>query len=286
MPFHLPLFAPLALLILSLIWIIAMKKACKFTPPADAPWPFAASPQLALELATSPLFVTEILGARGTETGGANRASAIRFQKLDFIFILFYVLFFIAVANVSGRGQLLAPFAMGCAIATGLADMLEDLAILRLTGPKPRGSSKAFGQLKWILYFLTLALEGALLLRVTPANVRTVAGFVLGAFLISVAIGGVISSFKGTFNGIDTGAKLSSLGMIGLGDGSCLHRTYARPAAHRRAAHRAPVPLVPHRRPLAAPRSLRPQAGQPLHRHPRRARRLRHRQHDRLSRAK
>ena len=216
MPFHLPLFAPLALLILSLIWIIAMKKACKFTPPADAPWPFAASPQLALELATSPLFVTEILGARGTETGGANRASAIRFQKLDFIFILFYVLFFIAVANVSGRGQLLAPFAMGCAIATGLADMLEDLAILRLTGPKPRGSSKAFGQLKWILYFLTLALEGALLLRVTPANVRTVAGFVLGAFLISVAIGGVISSFKGTFNGIDTGAKLSSLGMIGL----------------------------------------------------------------------
>src|SRR5215470_14427184 len=89
---------PLFLLIILVGWGLWMKKACKFQASKDLRWPFAENPGLALELAESIGDVNAVLDKADTQLGMTNRKAGALLQKLDFVFIPIYSLFFAAVA--------------------------------------------------------------------------------------------------------------------------------------------------------------------------------------------
>ncbi len=213
-------YLPAVLLVLLAAWGGWMKKKCRFQPPPNPVWPMAQNPGLALELADSNQFVNAVLGDAGTELGAANRRAAVLFQKLDFVFIPLYSLFFIVAAMVRASAQnewSLAFPVIGCALLAAIFDVFEDLQILRMVAPAPRGSARLFGQGKWLFYFLTLAAEGLLFWPPeTSATARSLLGGLFSIFLIATAVGGVISSLKGSFTGILSATQVSAAGLIGL----------------------------------------------------------------------
>src|SRR5258708_30337156 len=95
-------FLPLALGVILGSWGAWMTKACKFQMPASPRWPFAENPGLAMELADSDGFVDAVLGNPGTNLGIDNRKAATLLQKLDFVFIPLYTVFFAAAALTLG----------------------------------------------------------------------------------------------------------------------------------------------------------------------------------------
>lgn len=209
--------APLLLLVAGILWGGWMKRRCPFQPSAEPVWPYAENANLALELASSPKHVDQVLGAPDTAEGRNNRASARRLQKLDFVFISLYVLFFAAAGHGAGVTWPRALPVILCAFVTGLFDVLENVAILRLTNSTPRGSVRVYGQLKWFAYFLTVGLEGVLLIfTALPATALSVVKLVVGGLCIAVFAGGAQSSVKGSFNGITTGKNLSALALAAL----------------------------------------------------------------------
>jgi len=208
--------APAAALIVLAAWGARIRTKCKFKLPCDPIWPFAANPGLALELADSAQFVDGVLGRADTPKGGENRRAAVLFQHLDFVFIPLYAIFFMVAAWVVGGWVGFLPAAICVLLAAG-CDVVEDLRILRMVRGDAGGPVKPFGQLKWLFYFATVAAEGVLLLRAGPnVTARAAAGMVLGALLIATALGGAVSSLKGSFTGIMSATKLSALFLIAL----------------------------------------------------------------------
>src|SRR3954451_9981311 len=115
---------PILLLILIALWGARLNKAARFQMPPKPIWPYADNPGLALELADSGLFVDALLGEKTTRVGIANREATARLQKLDFVFIVLYVLFFIAAAWQSDSLRL-SLTAASAAVITGFFDVLE-----------------------------------------------------------------------------------------------------------------------------------------------------------------
>jgi hypothetical protein len=213
-------YLPAVLLILLAVWGGWMRKKGKFKPPPEPTWPMAENPGLALELADSNQFVNAVLGDAGTALGDENRTTAALLQKLDFVFIPLYALFFAVAAMVragAGDDSLRAVPAIGCAFLAAIFDVFENLQILRMIAPAPHSSARRFGQGKWLFYFLTVAAEGILFLpHGTGESARSLAGGLFGIFLIATAAGGVISSLKGSFTGILSATQVSIAGLIGL----------------------------------------------------------------------
>lgn|GEM_PF-1060882 len=207
---------PLVLLLILAAWGIFMQTACKFSLPPNPRWPFAENPGLALELADSSGFADVVLG-KGTTVDSANRQAALRLQKLDFAFIVFYTLFLILTAMLLGGWSRAWPV-VGLALLTAIVDVAEDLKILRVVRGEPGASVKRLGQSKWFFYFVTLAAEGTLFIFGSPfsSNSRVFAGRILGTLLILTGVGGIIAALKGSFNGISSATKVSFFGFIGL----------------------------------------------------------------------
>ncbi|HEU4837753.1 MAG TPA: patatin-like phospholipase family protein [Pyrinomonadaceae bacterium] len=193
--------------------------------PKNPYWPYAENPGLALELAGSLEFVDKVLGkGQGPSSLGqpvdvfaANLKAARRFQFIDFPFIVVYIAFFLSVPLVrspQSRGWIVIAVLAGF---TGILDFIEDFQILRMLRRVPGSSVKIFGQMKWLFYFATLAAEGGLLFfEAGTSPGRENVGKIIGAALIAIAIGGLISSSKGSFEGIMSASKLSALGLLAL----------------------------------------------------------------------
>lgn len=210
-------FTPLLLLLALVVFGILFSALCKFVTPKDPFWPYAEKPGLALELADSLEFVDKVLGKESDDIGNANRKAARRFQFLDFPFIGFYVAFFLSVpwarTGLSGGWVVIVAFAF----LTGILDVIEDLQILRLLRRVKGSSAKFFGQTKWLFYFITLAVEGGLLFfEAGTSPVRATVGKLIGAAVIGIGAGGIISSTKGSFEGISSASNLSALGLLAL----------------------------------------------------------------------
>ena len=209
-------FFPFLLLLILAAWGIGMTKASKIKRPEDPIWPFAENPVLALELADSIEFVNKVLGT--ADIGKANRDAARRLQKLDFVFIVFYVLFFISVPWARSGWSRGVIVIIVLALLTGIFDVIENYQVLRLLRNVEESSAKRFGQTKWFFYFATLGAEGSLFFFEHPmSNVAAVLGKLLGASLIAIAVGGIISSVKGSFDGISSATKLSIPGLLCVG---------------------------------------------------------------------
>jgi hypothetical protein len=218
-------FTPLLILAILAGFGILFNALCKFVTPKDPYWPDAEGPGLALELADSLKVIDRVLGEvkasppdhESDKLAQANRQAARRFQFIDFAFIVFYIAFFLSVPLVrSGlsRGWIAI---LVLAVLTGVFDVIEDVQILGMLRGDERSSAKRFGQTKWVFYFITLATEG--LLFFFDEGTTTVRGEVekaIGAALIAIAIGGIISSSKGSFEGIRSASKLSALGLLAL----------------------------------------------------------------------
>jgi hypothetical protein len=213
---HLSPAVPILLLIPVAIWGAQLNKARRFQMPPKPLWPYVANPGLALELADSGLFVDALLGEKTTRVGIANREAAARLQKLDFVFILLYVLFFVASALQSDH-FFLSLTAIGTAVITGIFDVFENRAILRMIRDTPGAKAITAGKLKWVFYFITLMSQGVVLFAMAPVSGARAAGcLALGFLLVATGTGGVISSMKGSFSGISSAATFSSLGVLGL----------------------------------------------------------------------
>lgn len=207
---------PLLLLLILAAWGVLMKGACRFKMPPDPTWPLPENPGLALELAASPEYVDAILGPADTDDGEDNRKTGRRFQYLDFVFIPLYVLF-LSVAALLRVGWLGGWIVVGPALLTAICDVAEDIQILRLLRGRRGVSARTFGRAKWFFYFASIAAEGFLFFFVQgPSFFRTAAGRLFGLALIALAIGGIISSLKGSFAGINSAAKLSALALLAL----------------------------------------------------------------------
>jgi len=208
---------PIILLAAMAGWSVAIGKRSKFKVPVPPVWPYSDQPGLALELADSAPFVEAILGQPGTTDGIENRKTAAAIQKLDYPFILTYLAFFITVAWEIG-GPTRFWIAAVPALLTAIFDVIEDRRILAVLSNPAAKYPKVYGRAKWLFYFLTLAAEGSLFFAPSPSfSARSLAGFVLGAFLIANGIGGIISSLKGSFNGIRSAVTLSALLLLILG---------------------------------------------------------------------
>jgi|HubBroStandDraft_6_1064221.scaffolds.fasta_scaffold00449_11 hypothetical protein len=202
---------PLVLLILLGIWGAVMNCACKFKSPPKPWWPEAENTGLALELASLPKDITDVLGEVSSPDGVENRKTAIRFQKFDFVFIPLYVLFF-STAAIANGGWSAARAAIAAAVLTGIFDVLEDLQIMNMARGAAGSSARRFGIWKWLFYFVTVAIEGSLCLLVRP----TLVGVGFGVLLLAIGVGGSLSSLRGRFSGILSAAKFSMLGLFGL----------------------------------------------------------------------
>lgn len=207
-------FSSLFILIVLAAFGIYMKQACKFQLPANPVWPFAESPGLALELADSTGFVDQVLGAADPKVGPQNRKAAELFQKLDFVFIPLYTLFF--AVSAWQREKLPGAWpVIGLAILTAIFDVVENIQVLRLLKKTPGASAKGFGKTKWMFYFATLGMEGYLFFSVIREAGATT-GALLGALVMAVAVIGIWQAVRGSFSGIAFAAKLSALCLPGL----------------------------------------------------------------------
>ena len=218
------ILTPLILLAILAGFGALFNKLCKFVTPKEPFWPYAENPGLALELADSLEFVDKVLGKvnasppdESDDIGKTNREAAARFQKIDLVFIVFYIAFFLSVPFVRNGWTLTRGLIVigALAVLTGIFDVIEDRKILRMLRNE-RTSAKRFGQMKWLFYFITLAAEGGLFLVEGGTTVRAVAEKGIGAALIAIAIGGAISSTMGSFEGIRSATKLSALGLLVL----------------------------------------------------------------------
>ena len=208
---------PFLLLVILIAVGIEMKKKCKFKTPEDPLWPEAENPGLALELADSIEFVDKVLGKAGTKTGDDNRKAARKFQQLDFVFIIFYVLFFIAAPLAHSGWSRGVIVVIVLAVLTGIFDVVEDVQILRMLEPVEGSSARAFGKTKWFFYFATLGAEGALLwFGLTTNEMRFRVVEALAIALVAIALGGIIASLKGSFAGIGSASTVSGFGLLAL----------------------------------------------------------------------
>src|SRR5262249_27274925 len=207
---------PLLLLITLVARRLWMKNACKLQATEARSWGWAESPGLALELANSIGDVNAVLDKADTKLGIANRKAGALLQKLDFVFIPIYSLFF-ATAALSLGGWSRGRIVVAIALLTAISDVIEDRRILRMLQGLEDSPAKPFGQAKWFFYFTTLAAEGSLFIfeGAKPGG-RAAAGAVLGAALIAIAVGGIASSLKGSFAGVSSATKLLALGLIAL----------------------------------------------------------------------
>jgi len=158
--------------------------------------------------------VDRLLGKAGTEVGDHNRKAAKLFQKLDFVFIPLYALFFIFSAIYKSGWSKALPV-IGFALMTAILDVSEDIQILRMICGKSTASAKRFGQAKWLFYFATIGLAGYLYFLVIFDSAMTKGAF-LGTLLIVVAVIGICSILRGGFTGISIAAILSVIGLTGL----------------------------------------------------------------------
>jgi len=132
----------------------------RLKPPAGTRLPDGLKPNLASELAESREDIERIVGPSTTREGKANRSILSWLQILDVPFIAGYTLLFIALGRLESTrafpgAPVLGLAACGMALATAVADLLEDAAILRALGGR-EVSVRRFGVPKWLFFYLTL----------------------------------------------------------------------------------------------------------------------------------
>ncbi len=219
---HFPLCYPVTMLVLLVLWAGLMRWLCNLTAVEPMHWPEAESPGLALELAMKQTDVEDVLGKLGTTIGVEKRRIARRQQWFDFVFIVLYVLLFIAIACSLNVGRFACAIVV-LIVAAGIADVLEDIQILKMTADPPSGSAGLFGRAKWVLYFLALGTTGvALLVRVTlflhgaPGThwSEAVIEFPVGSL---AALNGLLAAYSASrrhFYGILSGVQYSALSIV------------------------------------------------------------------------
>jgi hypothetical protein len=111
--------------------------------------------------------------------------------------------------------------AIGAALLTGVFDVFEDLQIIRLARSVQNSSAKRFGRPKWLLYFLTLGLEGALLLPRAlsasgPITISWLCICLASALCILTALLGIYGALQASFERIASAGKLSAFAVVGL----------------------------------------------------------------------
>jgi hypothetical protein len=164
--------------------------------PSGHALPGGLKPTLAAELARSRAEIDQIVGPAGSPEGESNR-SILRWQQyLDLPFIAGYVLLFLVLGQLESTlsfagAMVLSLAARGMAAAAGLADVLEDLAILRALGGKEI-SVRRFGIPKWLFFFLALLGESALFFFF-PASSPVQHGFavLIGILFLLAGLGGL-----------------------------------------------------------------------------------------------
>ncbi len=211
-----PSAIPAIVAVVTAVWASLLARVSRrFKAAPDPIFPFAQNQGLALELCASASEANAILGKSGTDIGDENRRVAASVQKLDFVFILLYVAFFIATALVLAPWPACWP-AVASAVVTGIFDYWEDFRILGALRPNTNfRPPKPIGQMKWLFYFLTLGIEGVLLFQYgVGKGGKGAMGMAFAALPVVTAIWGFYSSIRGSFKGILSGSRLSALGLL------------------------------------------------------------------------
>ncbi len=126
-------------------------------------------PGLAMEFASSAADVNNVLTPE-TESrpDSVLKSHIIRQQYLDFIFIaLYWAVFFLIIGRSLIQAQSRAARIFGLLVCifisvAAIADILEDVAILRVICGGHRFWPLWFGAPKWMFYFLTMGFSAAL----------------------------------------------------------------------------------------------------------------------------
>jgi hypothetical protein len=145
---------------LTVLGIVMGVLQSRLKPPAGTRLPDDLKPNLASELAESRADIEQIVGPSTTPEGQANRSILRWLQILDLPFIAGYTLLFVALGRLESTrafagASVLGLAACGMALATAVADLLEDAAILRALGGR-EVSVRRFGVPKWLFFYMTL----------------------------------------------------------------------------------------------------------------------------------
>jgi hypothetical protein len=180
---------------LTVLAIVMDRIGSRVKVPSGHPLPGGLKPTLAAELARSRAEVDQIVGPPNSPEGESNRSTVRLLQVLDLPFIVAYTLLFFVLGHfeiiLSFPGALaLGMASCGSAIAAGVADVLEDFAILRaLRGQE--GSVRRFGIPKWLFFFLVLLGESVLFFFFPAPNpVQHGLAILVGVLFLVAGIGG------------------------------------------------------------------------------------------------
>jgi hypothetical protein len=144
----------------------AMQQLVRGFPRKPASPGKSSKPILAMELARNAADVKSILGP-ADQPGDARRRGMARAQYLDFLFIAAYVCQFAVAARVNageGGWTSLAIAAAALIAAAGVADLFEDVAILRaIAAPSDVPGIRPWALWKWGLFAAAVVAQGAVL---------------------------------------------------------------------------------------------------------------------------
>jgi len=181
----------------------------RLKPPAGTRLPQDLKPNLASELAESRADIEQIVGPATSQEGQANRSILRWLQILDFPFIAGYALLFFALGRLESTrtfpgATILGLVSCGTALAAAVADLLEDVAILRALGGQ-EVSVRRFGVPKWLFFFLTLIGSSGLFLFSffpTRESYESWLALVIGLLLAFAGLGGAAAVLRRRFRWI------------------------------------------------------------------------------------
>jgi len=195
-----------------------MHEQCTFFRPPGKPAQLTlpngvTRPGLAMELASSSNDAETVLnaGASSQDERDQNRKAMRWMQYWDFPFIAAYVTLFFLIAR---RGRLLgfrplmwlARAATLTAVLAGVADVLEDFAILAATHGSQIGTFpiRAFGSWKWRFVFITAFLESPVFFAWSdlPLGGR-ILSLLIGAAFFGIPLLGIQSSLLNCDSGLE-----------------------------------------------------------------------------------
>ena len=186
-------------------------------------------PTLAAELAQSRKDIEEIVGPSDSPEGPSNR-SVLRWQQyLDLPFIVVYTLLFFVLGQFESTlpflgASILGLASRGTAVIAAVADLLDDLAILRAVRGK-EGSVRRFGVPKWLFFFLTLIGQSFLFFYFpAPDSLQHGLAFAIGFLFLLAGLGGVAAILLRRYSWIRWTIPVFGGGLVLLLVLSYLHR--------------------------------------------------------------
>jgi hypothetical protein len=191
----------------------------RIKPPAGTQLPNGLKPGLAAELARSREDIERIVGPSETKEGKKNRSLLRWLEILDLPFIAAYTSLFFLLGQLESTlafpgASVLGLGSRATVLIAGLADLLEDIAILRtLRGNE--GSVRRFGLTKWFFYYLTLA-GLSLLFFFFPATggVEHCLSPLTGGLFLLAGLGGVAAVLLRKDRWLPAATAASALGLL------------------------------------------------------------------------